>query len=85
MMPQTLKSKIHPRIIWVRSAIKKDSASAVVQFTDYVQVYEPALSHEDIMCIAEEFVRAHPKEILLFGSMTKSPDEFSKKPVNRQH
>jgi len=46
---------------------------------DYVQIYEPALSHDDIMAIAEEFVRTHPKEIIIFASTQTAAKDLAKK------
>ncbi len=56
--------------------MKDNTFPGIVQFNDYVQIYEPALSHEDIMAIAEEFVRTHPKEIIIFASAKKAPADF---------
>jgi hypothetical protein len=60
-------------------AIKKDNFPEIVEFNDYVQVYEPALSHDDVMAIAEEFLRTHPKDIIIFGSLQKNERDFTKK------
>jgi hypothetical protein len=60
-------------------AIKKDNFPEIVEFNDYVQVYEPALSHDDVMAIAEEFLRTHPKDIIVFGSLQKNESDFAKK------
>jgi hypothetical protein len=60
--------------------MKKDiSNSEILPFDDYVQVYEPALSHNDVMAIAEEFVRSHPKEIIFFASTRRAAGELDKK------
>jgi hypothetical protein len=63
--------------------IKKDNNnSEILPLNDYVQIYEPALSHNDIMAIAEEFVRTHPKEIIIFASTRKATKEIAKKARN---
>jgi hypothetical protein len=53
--------------------------NGIVLFDDYVQIYEPGLSHGDIMTIAEEFVRTHPNKIIIFASSPKNLTEFIKK------
>jgi hypothetical protein len=59
--------------------IKKGiDTSALVRFIDYVQVYAPALSHEDLMAIAAEFVGTHPKEIIIFASVQRTQKDFVK-------
>ena len=60
--------------------IKKDKHnSEVFTFDDYVQIYEPALSRKDILTIAEEFVRTHPKEIIVFASTQNGAHALAKK------
>ena len=58
---------------------KDECNSDILPLDDYVQIYEPALSHEDIMAIAEEFIRTHPKEIIIFASTQKVTEELAKK------
>lgn len=52
---------------------------------DYVQIYEPALSHNDIMAIAEEFIRTHPNEIIIFASTQKVAKDLAKKFESTHH
>lgn len=64
----------------MRPDIKKDNSNSEIgPLDDYVQMYEPAMSLEDIMAIAEEFVRTHPKEIIIFASTRKSANDLAKK------
>lgn len=70
---------LHCSIRCVLTFKKDNSFSDVLPLDDYVQIYEPALSHEDIMAIAEEFVRTHPKEIIIFASTQKVAEELAKK------
>ena len=51
----------------------------IVLFDDFVQIYEPLLSHGDIMDIAEEFVKTHPNKIIIFASSSKNLTEFNRK------
>jgi hypothetical protein len=51
----------------------------IVLFDDYVQIYEPTLSHGEIMCIAEEFVKTHGNKVIIFAATSKNLTEFSKK------
>jgi len=61
---------------------KKDNAVAdVVQFSDYVQIYEPTLSYNDIIAIASAFIKMHPKEIIVFASLPKASTDFARKPL----
>ena len=48
-------------------------------FDDYVQIYESALSHDDIMAIAAEFVREHPGELIIFASNQKAAEKLKLK------
>jgi len=57
----------------------KVNDSDALPLDDYVLIYEPALSHNDIITIAEEFVRTHPKEIIIFASTKKVAKEFTEK------
>lgn len=60
--------------------IKKDNInSEIVPLNDYVQIYEPALPLNDIMAIAEEFVRTHPKEIIILGSTHENAGNLARK------
>ena len=58
----------HKNIRCVLTIKKSSNNSEILPLDDYVQIYEPALSRNDIMAIAEEFVRRHPKEIIIFAS-----------------
>jgi hypothetical protein len=59
--------------------MKINDDSVILPLDDYVQVYEPALSHSDIMAITEEFVRTHPNEIIIFASTQNVSEDLAKK------
>ena len=80
VLPQILKRNLHLYNSGCVLTIKKVSSdSEILPLDDYVQIYEPALSHSDIMAITEEFVRTHPREILIFASTQKAAEELTKK------
>jgi hypothetical protein len=62
-------------------AKKENAAAEAVQFSDYVQIYEPTLSHNDIIAIASAFIKMHPKEIIVFASLPKASTDFPRKPL----
>jgi hypothetical protein len=80
VLPQIFKKDILLQSIRCVLTFKKDNTiSDILPLDDFVQIYEPALSHNDIMAIAEEFVRTHPKEIIIFASTQKDTKELAKK------
>ena len=59
--------------------MKVGSDSDILPLDDYVLIYEPALSHNDIITVAAEFVRTHPREIIIFASTKKIAKKLTEK------
>ena len=77
---KNLKANICNKNIGCVLTIKKDNSNSEIgPLNDFVQMYEPALSLSDIMAIAEEFVRTHPKEIIIFASTQEATSDLAKK------